>query len=167
MGMPKAEVILDNNKYSFYLLGGMQAYLKMAKYGGNFSKLIASLLQQDIETFNNILNNILDENELMNLFKDFVADRSLCLDGEPIKDLNEFFAGKPSLMYKLLFEAIKANDKDFFTSLPTLIDNLVGKITERLQASSLQNPEEEEQSRETLEALNNLANKAKSAMNLG
>jgi len=161
-GLPRAEVLVDNEKYTFYLLPAKVGYLKLAKYGGNFSKMATSLLQGDTVNFNKILDTLVDEKEIVELFETFVEKSSLMKDDVIVNNIDEEFAGKPSSMYKLLFEAIKANDKDFFTSLPTLIETLVGKMTQKLQANSL--PNQKEESSEAMEALNNLVNQAK---NLG
>ena len=161
-GLPRAEVSIDGEKYSFYLLPAKIGYLKLAKYGGNFSKMVTSLLQGDTINFNKILDTLVDEKEIVELFETFVEKRSLMKDNVIVNNIDEEFAGKPSSMYKLLFEAIKANDKDFFTSLPTLIETLVGKVTQKLQANSLQSPSEENS--EAMEALKNMVNQAK---NLG
>ena len=162
MSLPRTEVSIDGETYSFYLLPGKIGYLKLAKYGGNFSKMVTSLLQGDTTNFNKILDSLVDEKEIVELFETFVEKRGLMKSGVVVNNIDEEFAGKPSQMYKLLFEAIKANDKDFFTSLPTLIESLVGKLTEKLQASSL--PNQKENNSEAMEALNNLVNQAK---NLG
>jgi len=166
MGMPKTEVKIGSDKYSFYLVPAREAYLKIAKYGGNFSKMVTSLLQHDTDSFNEILDKLLNEDEIVDLFETFIGKRDLFCNGNLINNLDEHFAGHASDMYKLLFKAIEANDKDFFTSLPTLIENLVGKITEKLQANSLPNQDEisNEQNKETIEALNNLAKKAKEGL---
>ena len=126
--------------------------------------MITSLLQGDVANFNKIMDTLADENELVELFETFVEKRGLMKDGIVINNIDEEFAGKISNMYKLLFEAIKANDKNFFTSLPTLIEKVQAWVAEKLQVNLSQNPNSENS--EAMEALANLAKQAKT-MNLG
>ena len=166
MGMERYEVLLGEEKYSINYLDAVTAYLKLAKYGGNFSKMVSSLLQGNTEIFNNILDQLVEPKELLEMFNVFVKDRNVKCDGVLITDIGTHFQGRPTDMFKLLFKAIEANDKDFFTSLPTLIESLVGKITEKLQTSLLPNQGEEnsEKNQEAMDALMNLAQKAKETL---
>ena len=168
MSIGRYSVKLGDEKYEMYYLEARKAYLKLAKYGGNFSKMISSLLQGNLEVFNTILDELLGPDELMSMFDTFVSNRNVKCDGVVITDMDEHFAGRPTDMFKLLFKAIEANDKTFFTSLPTLIENLVGKITEKLQTSSLMNQGEikSEENQEKIDALMNLAKQAKEALSL-
>ena len=166
MGLERYEVVLGSERYSMHYLDAVTAYLKLAKYGGNFSKMVTNLLQGNLECFNTILDELVRPEELLEMFNTFVKDRNVKCNGTLITDIGEHFQGRPTDMFKLLFKAIEANDKTFFTSLPTLIESLVGKITEKLQMNLSQNQGEikNEQTQETMDALMNLAEKAKQTL---
>lgn len=165
--MPTADIKIGENTYKITLVGGLTAYTKIAKYGGNFTQMVASLLQSNVVEFNSILAKMVEPDEIVELFNTFVQPNQLFCNGNLVLNIDEHFSGKPSDMYKLLFEAIKANDKDFFTSLPTLMENLVAQITAKLApANSSLNPEETANQELIKENLTNLASKLKGNLSL-
>ena len=96
-------------------------------------------------------------------FCKFVADyceqNNTYCDDQLILDFDEHFAGRFTEVPQLLYKVILENDRDFFHSLPTLIEKLTKTMEEKLPANSLPN-----QGKVT-EAMDSIAQKVKE--NLG
>ena len=86
------------------------------------------------------------------LFNTFIDKNNIYCDGNLIIDFDEHFAGRFMEIPQLLYKVILENDRDFFTSLPTLIQKGMHTLNERLQANSLPKAEGLEK------ALNQVAN---------
>lgn len=158
MGMPQREVTVNGRKYKFYLTAGGKAFEASRKITAKASTLLPCLWNGKIEEFNSkLLELVMDDFDY--LFNTFIDKNQLYCDNVLITDFDEHFAGKFTEIPQLLFKVILENDRDFFNSLPTLIERGLHKLNEKLQANSLQKPEAVE------EALTTMASKIRE--NLG
>lgn len=158
MTMPQREVTLKGRKYKFYLIPGGKAFEASRKITAKASTLFPCLWNGKIEEFNTKLLELVME-DFDYLFNTFLDKNNIYCDNILINDFDEHFAGRfmdiPQLLYKVILE----NDRDFFSSLPSLIERGLHRLNEKLQANSLQKPEAVE------EALTTMANKIRE--NLG
>lgn len=158
MGMPQREVVVNNHRYKFYLIGGSKAFEATRRLTAKATSLFSCIQNNKIEEFNTKLFELImdDFDYLMNTFID---KNSLYCDDKIIIDFDEHFAGRFTDIPQLLYKVILENDRDFFHSLPTLIQKGLHRLNESLQANSLPKAEGLNQ------ALNQMANNLKE--NLG
>lgn len=159
MGMPQREVVVNNHRYKFYLIGGRKAFEASRKILAKLTTVF-SCLQGENNTveLNSKLQELIME-DFDYLLDTFIDKNSLFCDDSLIPDFDEHFAGRFMEIPQLLYKVIMENDKDFFTSLPTLIQKGMHTLNERLQANPLPKAEGLEK------ALNQVANNLKE--NLG
>lgn len=158
MAMPQREVEVGGHKYKFYLIGGSEAFKASRKFTAKTTALFPCLAHGKVEEFNDkLLQLVMDDFDY--LFDTFIDKNALYCDGVLIADFDEHFAGRFTDIPKLLYKVIMENDKDFFHSLPSLIEKGLHHLNERLQANSLPKAEGLET------AMNSIANKMKE--NLG
>lgn len=151
MGMPQREVVVNGHRYKFYLIGGRKAFEASRKIIAKVSALLSCYQGEKVLELNDKLQELIMQ-DFDYLLDTFVEKNSLYCDDKLIPDFDEHFAGRfmeiPQLLYKIIME----NDKDFFTSLPTLIRKGMETLNARLQANSLPKAEGLEK------ALNQVAN---------
>lgn len=157
-GLPERTVTVRGEKYTFRLVPGLEAFNALRKLIAKTSTLIPDLIAQDNNKLNeNFYNLIMDD--IDELLKVFIDKNQLKCNGIAINDFDEHFAGKPIAIAELLYKVIMENDKDFFHSLPSLLEKGLKKLNTKLQENSLTLPE----------GVNNLINEAvmKTKENLG
>lgn len=136
MGMPQREVTVNGHRYKFYLIGGSKAFEATRRFTTKITSLLPCLMNEKVEEFNaRLLELIMDDFDY--LFKTFIDKNALYCDDRLIQDFDEHFAGRFTEIPQLLYKVIMENDKDFFHSLPTLIEKGMHILNERLQANSL------------------------------
>ena len=136
MAMPQREVEVGGHKYKFYLIGGSEAFKASRKFTAKTTALFPCLAHGKVEEFNDkLLQLVMDDFDY--LFDTFIDKNALYCDGVLIADFDEHFAGRFTDIPKLLYKVIMENDKDFFHSLPSLIEKGLHHLNERLQANSL------------------------------
>lgn len=151
MGMPQREVVVNGHKYRFYLISGSLAFQASRKILAKLTSMLNCFQDKATNELNAKISELAME-DFDELFNTFIDKNNIYCDGSLITDFDEHFAGRfmdiPQLLYKVILE----NDKDFFTSLPTLIQKGMHTLNERLQANSLPKAEGLEK------ALNQVAN---------
>lgn len=151
MGMPQREVVVNGHKYRFYLISGSLAFQASRKILAKLTSMLNCFQDKATNELNAKISELAME-DFDELFDTFIDKNNIYCDGSLITDFDEHFAGRfmdiPQLLYKVILE----NDKDFFTSLPTLIQKGMHTLNERLQANSLPKAEDLEK------ALNQVAN---------
>lgn len=151
MGMPQREVVVNGHKYRFYLISGSLAFQASRKILAKLTSMLNCFQDKATNELNAKISELAME-DFDELFDTFIDKNNIYCDGSLITDFDEHFAGRfmdiPQLLYKVILE----NDKDFFTSLPTLIQKGMHTLNERLQANSLPKAEGLEK------ALNQVAN---------
>lgn len=151
MGMPQREVVVNGHKYRFYLISGSLAFQASRKILAKLTSMLNCFQDKATNELNAKISELAME-DFDELFNTFIDKNNIYCDGSLITDFDEHFAGRfmdiPQLLYKVILE----NDKDFFTSLPTLIQKGIHTLNERLQANSLPKAEGLEK------ALNQVAN---------
>lgn len=158
MGMPQREAVVNGHRYKFYLIGGRKAFEASRKILAKLTTVFSCLQDKATLELNDKLYELIME-DFDYLLDTFIDKNTLYCDDRLIADFDEHFAGRFMEIPQLLYKVILENDKDFFTSLPTLIQKAMHKINERLQANSLPKAEGLEK------ALNQVANNIKE--NLG
>ena len=158
MAMPQREVKVNGHRYKFYLIGGSKAFEATRRFTAKATSLFSCITNQKIDEFNEGLYKLIME-DFDYLFDTFIDKNALYCDDKLIMDFDEHFAGRFTEIPQLLYKVIMENDKDFFHSLPTLIEKALHRLNESLQANSLPKAEGLET------ALNQMANKVKE--NLG
>lgn len=136
MGMPQREVKVGEHRYKFYLIGGRKAFEATRRFTAKTGALLPCLTQGKVEEFNAKLYELV-MNDFDYLLDTFIDKNQLYCDDRLIPDFDEHFAGKFMEIPQLLYKVIMENDKDFFQSLPTLIERGLHLLNERLQANSL------------------------------
>lgn len=136
MALPQREVVVNGHKYKFYLIGGRKAFEASRKFTAKAGTLIPCITNGKIEEFNEKLLELIME-DFDYLLDTFIDKNLLYCDDRLIQDFDEHFAGRFTEIPQLLFKVIMENDKDFFHSLPTLIEKGLKHLNERLQANSL------------------------------
>lgn len=136
MGMPQREVVVSGHRYKFYLIDGSKALEALRKFTAKTATLIPCLINSKIDDFNLKLFELITD-DFDYLFDIFIDKNQLYCDDKIINDFDEHFAGRFTDIAKLLYKVVLENDKDFFHSLPTLIEKALHKLNERLQANSL------------------------------
>lgn len=151
MGMPQREVVVNGHKYRFYLISGSLAFQASRKILAKLTSMLNCFQDKATNELNAKISELAME-DFDELFDTFIDKNNIYCDGSLITDFDEHFAGRfmdiPQLLYKVILE----NDKDFFTSLPILIQKGMHTLNERLQANSLPKAEGLEK------ALNQVAN---------
>lgn len=158
MAMPQREVTVNGHRYKFYLIGGSKAFMASRKIAVKASTLLPCLWGDKVEEFNSKFVELIME-DFDYLFDTFVDKNALYCDDKLIADFEEHFAGRFTEIPQLLYKIIMENDRDFFHSLPTLIEKGLHHLNEKLQANSLPKAEG------LNNALNQVASKVKA--NLG
>ena len=158
MAMPQREVTVNGHRYKFYLIGGSKAFMASRKIAAKASTLLPCLWGDKVEEFNSKFVELIME-DFDYLFDTFVDKNALYCDDKLIEDFDEHFAGRFTEIPQLLYKIIMENDRDFFHSLPTLIEKGLHHLNEKLQANSLPKAEG------LNNALNQVASKVKA--NLG
>lgn len=147
-------VEVSGRKYSFYLTSGEKAFKASRKIIAKASTLLSCLASKQTGELNNKLFDLIME-DFDELMETFINKQTLRCNNQLIQDFDEHFEGHfmdiPQLLYKVILE----NDRDFFHSLPSLIEKGLHAINERLQANSLQKPEQMNQAEETLTKIAN------------
>jgi len=143
-GLPERTVKVRNEEYTFRLVPGMKAFNSLRKLTAKISTLIPDLMAQDNSKLNEDFYNLImdDVDELLEVFINkeelFVGSGS---NKKIVTDFDEHFSGKPIAIAELLYKVIMENDRDFFHSLPSLLEKGLKKLNTKLQANSLQMPE--------------------------
>ena len=158
MAMPQREVKVGDHRYKFYLIGGRKAFEATRRFTAKTTALAPCLTQGKVEEFNSKFYELMME-DFDYLLDTFIDKNQLYCDDRLVTDFDEHFAGRFMEIPKLLYKVIMENDKDFFQSLPSLIEKGLHHLNERLQANSLPKAEGLET------AMNSIANKMKE--NLG
>ena len=136
MGMPQREVVVNNRRYKFYLIGGRKAFEASRKILAKLTTVFSCLQDKATVQLNDKLYELIMQ-DFDYLLDTFIDKNNLYCDDKLIVDFDEHFAGRFMEIPQLLYKVILENDKDFFTLLPTLIQKTMHKINERLQANSL------------------------------
>lgn len=158
MTLPQREVTVGNHVYKFHLIRGSEAFKASRKFATKLATLLPCVWEKKVTDLNNIVTELLIEDFDL-LFDTFIDKNALYCDGKIVEDFDEHFAGRFTEIPQLLYKVIMENDRDFFHSLPTLLETLANSLPESLQANSLKNQEK------VKEALSGLAIKTKE--NLG
>lgn len=158
MAIPQREVVVNHHRYKFYLTPGLKAFKASRQFATKLATILPCVWEKRVDDLNNIVTELLMDN-FDNLFDTFIDKNQIYCDDKLIADFDEHFAGRFTEIPQLLYKVIMENDRDFFHSLPTLIENLANHLTANLPVNSLQNQEK------TMEALDSLAQKVKE--NLG
>ena len=133
--LPQREVEVGGKTYKFYLIGGRKAFNASRTITAKLITLFPTLMSGSTNV-EDILMDII-ENEYDKLWKAFIDEHTIECDGRLIEDIDEHFAGCFTDMPKLLYKVIMENDKDFFASLPSLIEKGMEKLIEKQQVNSL------------------------------
>lgn len=136
MGMPQREVVVNGHRYKFYLIGGCKAFEATRRLTAKATSLFSCLQNGKVEEFNEKLFDLV-MSDFDYLMQTFIDKNSLYCDEKLIVDFDEHFAGRFTEIPQLLYKVILENDRDFFHSLPTLIQKGLHKLNESLQANSL------------------------------
>lgn len=152
------EVKVGKDEYGFYLVPAQKAFKASRKLIAKVSTLLPSFTKGEITEFNSKLNDLILE-DLDELMEVFIDKNNLRCNGKIIEDFDEHFAGRFMEIPKLLYKVILENDRDFFTSLPGLIEKALHTLNAKLQANSLPKADKAE------EVLTKMANNLKE--NLG
>lgn len=158
MTMPQREVKVGNHRYKFYLIGGLKAFQASRKFATKLATLIPSVWTKNNTDISQTITDLLME-DFDYLFDTFIDKNATYCDDQLILDFDEHFAGRFTEVPQLLYKVIMENDRDFFHSLPTLIEKLARKMEEKLPANSLPNQDK------VTEAMDSIAQKVKE--NLG
>ena len=145
MSMPQREVVINGHKYRFYLIKASRKIL------GKLTSMLNCFQDRATTELNAKISELVME-DFDELFNTFIDKNNIYCDGNLITDFDEHFAGRFMEIPQLLYKVILENDRDFFTSLPTLIQKGMHTLNERLQANSLPKAEGLEK------ALNQVAN---------
>lgn len=151
MSMPQREVVINGHKYRFYLISGSLAFKASRKILGKLTSMLNCFQDRATTELNAKISELVME-DFDELFNTFIDKNNIYCDGNLITDFDEHFAGRFMEIPQLLYKVILENDRDFFTSLPTLIQKGMHTLNERLQANSLPKAEGLEK------ALNQVAN---------
>lgn len=154
MALQEREIEVRGKKYKFVLTPAGKALLALRKITAKMSALIPNLVAQNPDKVNEDLFEVVTE-QYDELFKTFVDVNQLKYkdkksDWKLVDDFDEHFQGECLAPVELLYKVILENDKDFFHSLPSLINKGLKKLNENLQANSLPMPNGISQTMETV-----------------
>lgn len=157
MTMPQREVVVNHHRYKFYLTPGSKAFKASRQFATKLATVLPCVWEKRIDDLNNIITELLMD-DFDTLFDTFIDKNQMYCDDKLIADFDVHFAGRFTEIPQLLYKVILENDRDFFHSLPILLEKLTDKLTESLPVNSLQNQDK------VMGALDSLAQKAKESL---
>lgn len=134
MALPQREVKVNGHRYKFALIPASKAFTASRKLTAKLGTILPCFFNKEVDSLNAKITELIME-DFDYLFDAFIDVNAIYCDDKLIADFDEHFAGRfmdiPQLLYKIILE----NDRDFFHSLPTLIEKGLHILNERLQVN--------------------------------